>query len=69
VAALSDCTSHILSNWRTRAPGWTNHWMIWHSLVPGARQSQRPINRSRTTLANIREYERLDGLQPPGTVE
>lgn len=34
VAALSDCTSHSLSNCSTRASGSTNHCIIWTSLMP-----------------------------------
>ena len=34
VAALSDWTSHILSNCSTRASGSTNHCMIWTSFIP-----------------------------------
>lgn len=36
VAALSDCTSHSLSNCSTRASGSTNHCMICTSLIPRA---------------------------------
>ena len=32
--ALSDCTSQILSNCRTRSPGLTDQLRIWHSVIP-----------------------------------
>lgn len=32
--ALSDCTSQMGSNCSTRAPGLTNHWITWHSVIP-----------------------------------
>jgi hypothetical protein len=41
--ALSDCTSHIGSNCSTRAPGFTNHWMTWHSVIPDYISSMRRI--------------------------
>lgn len=67
--ALSDCTSHILSNCSTRAPGWTNHWMTWHSVIPTEGQSQHTEQNVARTFSNVCQKIRLHDLCSGGSVE
>ena len=54
--ALSETTSQILSNWATRAPGWTYHCTICTSVMPSKPGQYLQLQPSRKlTFSNIRK--------------